>query len=67
MLVADGHQRSVDRDAGSIELDVAPVQAEELTASHSGVRRDPQSGVKAVVGGGVEERPQLLGSHRLVS
>gem|GEM_PF-6649253 len=60
-LVADGHERARDREAGGVEVDVAPPQSEHFAAAHAGVRSDPQRRVGSVGAGRGQKRPQLLG------
>ena len=48
-FVADGHERPGDGELRAVEVDVAPLETEDLTASHPGVGGDPQRRVAAVI------------------
>jgi hypothetical protein len=48
-LVADGDEGAGDGEARGVEVDVASSQSEHLTASHPGVRRQPQAACERCV------------------
>jgi len=60
-LVAHGHESAVDLDGAFGEVDVVPLQADELASAHPGRGEDPQGGEEPVTRGGSEEPVQLLG------
>lgn len=60
-LVADGDEPAVDRQAGVLEVEVAPAQAEQFAAPQTGVGRQPQGGEQPVSGRSPQERLELLG------
>jgi hypothetical protein len=60
-LVADGDQPAIDRQAGMVGVEVVPSKAEQLTAAHAGVGREPQGGEQPVADRGTQERLKLAG------
>ena len=59
-FVADRHERASDGQVRSVEVDVAPAQAEDLAASHARVGGEPDGGVVAVTACECQECPELL-------
>ena len=59
-LVADGDKAPVDGECGCVQVDVVPLQSEQLTAAESGVGEQPQGGKQPVAGRLTKKRPQFL-------
>ena len=63
-LVADGDQPAVDGEALALEVDVVPLESEDLVASHAGHCREPEEREEAVAVRSPQDFLQLLLSPR---
>ena len=59
-FVGDGDDAAVHRHRAGDEVEVVPLQAEELAASDAGVGREPEGSEQPMAGGAPQEGLQLL-------
>jgi hypothetical protein len=64
-LIADGDETAGEREAGLGDVDVGPLEAEDLVAAHAGHGGEPQHREQPVTRRGPQERLQLRGGPRL--
>jgi hypothetical protein len=58
-FVADGDETLVDGQPALVEVDVVPLESEDLVAAHPGHRRHPQQREEPMTGGGTQELAEL--------
>ena len=59
-LVADGDESTVEVEATLLDVDVGPLEPEDLVAAHPGHGGEPQDREEPVTGGGAQELAELL-------